>query len=359
MSLIDRYVLKNFLESFFIGFLIFNFIIVLVSQLYNVIKWLVDGVYSFWEVLKYLFFISPMYLNYVIPISVVFGVVGAISRLSSNFEIIAFNTFGIDNMFIFRRVIGTVLFISFLHFLFNELVAYRFISFGLDMYYSASKEIKGTVNDFSYVWEDGSQINYIWAKQYYSDLELMRDIFIVVKSKVNMYISKAIVSDWAKKKENNVWHLYNVVIYDYLNKSRISINVLNYVFDFSSSSKRKKHREEMNIFDIYFLAKEYERNNFKDLALDMYVKLNLKFIFPFSSIFLIFLVFPFSLTRVRVSSFLGIILSISIAILYYIFLTLFQLISIRSGFIIFLWFPNFISIFLGGFLVFLKNKNYM
>ncbi|MCS6955162.1 MAG: LptF/LptG family permease [Candidatus Calescibacterium sp.] len=360
MNILTRYILKNFFESFLLGFVIFNFMIILTSQLYQVIKWLVDGVYGVIDIAKYLVFISPMYLNYIIPISIVFGVVGSIGRLSSNFEITAINSFGISNMYIFKRLILIVLFISIVHFSFNEFMGYRFVSMALDMYYSSTtKEIRGVIKDFSYIFESSKEVRYVFAKEYSGDLGLMKDVFIVVKDKVSRYISKTVVADWAKKKEENRWLLYNVVTYDYLNKTRIVVNNIEYVFNFENSIKRKKHREELNIFELLRMAREYEKGDFYDLAFDIYVKLNLKFIFPLSSIFLLFLVFPFSLARVRVSNFLGMVLSISVAIVYYVLLTMVQIISFKTGIILFLWLPNFVSIFLGGFLIFLKNKNYV
>ncbi|MEN3015072.1 MAG: LptF/LptG family permease [bacterium] len=358
LSVLTRYVFVNFIESFLIGFIIFNFIIILTSQLYQVIKWLVDGVYGLFDVLKYLLFISPIYLNYVIPVSVVFAVVSCIGKLSSNFEIIAINSFGISTMIIFRRIVILGFLISLVHFIFNEFWAYRFISIGLDMYYSASKDFKGVIKNFSHISQGKDSVSYLWAEEYIGDIELMKGVFIVVKDKISKLIKKNIVSEIAKKKTDNVWVLYNVVIYDYIRGTKISIMNIEYTFEFLNDKKRKKHREEMNVFSLYSMAKEYEKAGFKDLAFDMYVKLNLKFIFPFSGFFLLFLVFPFSLTKVRVSNFLGIVLSISVAIGYYVLLTFFQLLCTKTGVLIFLWFPNFLSTFLGGILIFMKNIHY-
>lgn len=360
MSILTRYILRNFLESFFLGFIIFNFIIVLTSQLYQVVKWLVEGTYSVIEVLKYLIFISPMYLNYVIPVSIVFGIVGSISKLSSNFEITAMNSFGIDTMYIFRRIFLVVLLISVVYFFFSEMWGYRLVSQALDMYYSSLKEFRGTVKDFSYISEDLEQTRFIFAKEYHVDLGLMKDVLVVIKYKKGKNISMSIFADWAKRRRDNVWLLYSVVLYDYSSRSMLKVNSIEYLFTFEKlSSKRKRHREETNIWELFKLASYYKESKFYDLAFETYVKLNLKLIFPFSGIFLTFLVFPFSLSKVRVSNFLGIILAIGVSIGYYVFITLAQVIAIKSGIVLFLWLPNFVSIFLGGFLMFLKNKNYV
>lgn len=360
MRILTRYILKNFFESFFLGFTIFTFIIILTSQLYQVIKWLVEGVYGFWEVIKYLVFISPMYLNYVLPLSVVFGVVGSVGKLSANFEITAVNSYGISSIEIFKKLFIIVLFISCLHFFINEFIANKYISKALDMYYSASKEIRGSVMNFSFSWDGKKSISYVFAREYVGDLGLMKDVFIVEKDKLSKYVVRTINSSFAKKKESNIWLLYNVVIYDYVEKKRIFVDSIEYKFELDNNDnngQRKMHREEVSFLQLLKMAREYKNSGFADLAFEMYVKIHLKFIFPFSSIFLLFLVFPFSLSKVRVSSFLGIVLSVSVAIAYYILITFVQILTTKTGVIWFLWLPNFVSIFLGGIFIFLKNKN--
>ncbi|MFN3995150.1 MAG: LptF/LptG family permease [bacterium] len=357
MSLLTRYVLKNFLESFLIGFIIFCFIILLTSQLYQVIRWLVDGVYGIWDVIKYVVYISPMYLNYVVPVSIVFGVVSSVGKLSSNFELIAINSFGISLIEVFKKIFIAVFLLSILLFVFNEFLGYRFVSKALDMYYSASKNLSGSIKDYLIVWDNNEETNYVFAKEYLGDLGLMKDVFIVVKDKRSKSVKRNLVSDFAKKKGENVWLLYNVVMYNYVDGSKVSIGYMDYVFDLGQDGGRKRHREEISVLEIMELINQYKVAGLRDLVFEMYMKLNLKFVFPLSGLFLLFLIFPFSVSKVRVSNFLGIAFSIGVAIFYYIFITLAQVFSTKTGIIWFLWLPNLISIFLGGFLMFLKNKN--
>jgi len=358
LNLLTLYVYRNFFESFSMGFFIFNFLIIVTSQLYQVVKWLADGVYGVFDIVKYLVFISPMYLNYVLPLSVVFGVVVSIGRLSSNFEIIALNSFGISIMYVFKRLFLVVLLISILHVVFNEFWGYRYVSYALDMYYSASKQFR--LKDFSFTFDNRDSIQYVFIREYWDDVGVMKDVFIVVRDKRDNYIKKTFVASLAKRLSPNLWELYNVVIIDYNDRSKVFMDKMNYVFNFFlDSNSRKRHREELNIFEIIKYISEYKNKQLDYLVLDLYVKLNLKFIFPFGSLFLFCLVFPFSLTKLRVSNFWGIVLSIVVAFFYYVFITLFQILVYKNGIILFLWIPNFMSIILGGFFLFLKNKNYV
>jgi len=371
MKVFDKYIYQGFIYSVFLGFIIFNFLIILVSQIYDLVRWVVNGKISFLGVIEYLFYITPLYLNYTIPLSIVFGTVSFIGRLSSNFEIIAFNSFGIPNFFLFFRLLVLVFLISVFHLVFNETFSYKLIKKGMDIYYTLKKdevgEYKGSVENFSIRVDFIDFYQYIYALKYITDLHFMNDIIIIKINKNTKDIMEYIEAKSAKLISDNLWILYDVHVKVYFNGNldkELYLNKITYNL-FSSylvnKKLRKKHREELNLFELYDQLKKIKNNDNQnneignELRKDLLVKINLKFIFPLSSFFLFFLVFNFSIVPLRGSNYVGITVTILVAFFYYVFLMLSQVLA-NKGVIFILWFPNFLAIFLGGFFLFLENK---
>lgn len=372
MKVFDRYIYLGFIYNVILGFIIFNFLIILVSQVYDVVKWVVNGKITLLGVIEYMVYITPVYLNYTIPLAIVFGTVSFIGRLSSNFEIIAFNSFGISNLFLFFRLLILVFFISIFHLIFNEFFSYKLIKKGFDIYYNLKKddwgEYRGSIENFSIRVDFIDFYQYIYALKYVVDLNFMSDIIIMKINKKTRDILEYIEAKNAKLISNDLWILYNVHIKRYYNgnlEKEIYLDKITYNL-FSSftvyNKTRKKHREELNLFELYYQLKKIKENNSKvddeikrELIKDLLIKINLKFIFPLSSFFLFFLVFNFSIVPIRGSNFVGITFAILVAFFYYVLLMLSQVLA-NKGVIFVLWLPNFLSIFLGGFFLFLENK---
>ena len=319
MSVFNRYIYGGFLYNVFLGFIIFNFLIVLVSQVYDVIKWLISGKISLIGVFEYVLCIMPLYLNYTLPLAVVFGTVGFIGKLSSNFEVIALNSFGISNLFLFFRLLILVLIISILHLVFNEFLSYKFIKRALDIYYSLKDDragaVGGSIENFSLRRNFIDFYQYIYASKYFIDSNFMEEVIVIKVSKRGLGIVEYIEAKNAKLVSQDLWMLYDVDIKKYsdgnLDKELHLDKVAYNLFDFSliDKKKRKRHREEMNIFEIYSQLSKLrtiDKDIYKELSKDLLIKLNLKFIFPLSSFFLFFLVFKFSLVPIRGSNFVGI-----------------------------------------------------
>ncbi|MGC8815072.1 MAG: LptF/LptG family permease [bacterium] len=368
MKVFDKYIFSGFIYNVFLGFVIFNFLIILVSQVYDVVKWVVGGKISFLGVIEYLVYITPLYLNYTVPLAIVFGTVSFIGRLSANFEIVAFNSFGIPNLFLFFRLLILVFFISIFHLIFNEFFSYKLIKKGFDIYYSLKKddlgEYRGSIENFSIRTDFIDFYQYIYALKYIIDLNFMSDVIIIKVSKKTRDIIEYIEAKSAKLISNNLWILYNVHIKKYYNGNldkEIYLDKITYglfSFNFVDSKIRKKHREELNLFELYYQLNKIKYKDdeiSKELIKDLLVKINLKFIFPLSSFFLFFLVFNFSIVPLRGSNFVGITFAILVAFFYYVFLMLSQVLA-NKGIIFILWLPNFLAVFLGGFLFFLENK---
>jgi len=88
------WILKEILPIFFIGMLTFT-IILLMDKILKLIELTVSGV-NFFQILMLLFFVSPSFLIFTIPMALLLGTLLAFGRLSGDSEIIAFKASGVS-----------------------------------------------------------------------------------------------------------------------------------------------------------------------------------------------------------------------------------------------------------------------
>jgi lipopolysaccharide export system permease protein len=89
------YILKEVLPIFFIGLMIFTFIL-LMDKILKLIELIVTKGVGVYQILMLLFFISPSFLIFTIPMAVLLAILLAFGRLSSDSEITAFKASGMS-----------------------------------------------------------------------------------------------------------------------------------------------------------------------------------------------------------------------------------------------------------------------
>lgn len=107
IKIIDRYISKNFIKSFFLSLIAFVGIF-LVSQLFKVIRYVSDGRFSADESIVYILTMIPKILIDVAPLAVLLGSLMTVSSMASNLEVISLKTAGIS----FKRIVLFPIFIS-------------------------------------------------------------------------------------------------------------------------------------------------------------------------------------------------------------------------------------------------------
>ena len=108
IKLFDRYVLKEIFPPFFIGLLVYTFVL-LMNQILLLSQMFIDRGVELKTVLSLLVHLLPSVLAFTVPMSVLMGILGGLSRMSSDTEIIAFKTLGISN----KRLLRPILLFSF------------------------------------------------------------------------------------------------------------------------------------------------------------------------------------------------------------------------------------------------------
>jgi lipopolysaccharide export system permease protein len=95
VSIINRYILKEFLGPFTVNVLFFTFIF-LMAELIEITNWIVNYNINLATILLMIFYQMPFLLIFVIPISVMITVLLTFLRLSNENEILAIKTGGIS-----------------------------------------------------------------------------------------------------------------------------------------------------------------------------------------------------------------------------------------------------------------------
>ncbi len=93
MRIIDRYIVKEFLPPFFLGLLLFTFVL-LMNRIFKLTDLIVTKGVSLVVVLKLFTYILPSFFTLTIPMAVLLAALIAFSRLSTDSEIIALKATG-------------------------------------------------------------------------------------------------------------------------------------------------------------------------------------------------------------------------------------------------------------------------
>ncbi|MCX5710950.1 MAG: LptF/LptG family permease, partial [Candidatus Omnitrophica bacterium] len=96
MKLLRNYFLKEFIGPLFLSFGVLTFVIVLVGNLKKIADLVINKGVDIFSVVKLLLFMTPYMVTYALPISVLIAVLMGLGRLSSDNEIIAIRSSGVN-----------------------------------------------------------------------------------------------------------------------------------------------------------------------------------------------------------------------------------------------------------------------
>jgi len=96
LKFFDRYLLKEITPPFFLGLLVYSFVL-LMNQVFILSELFIAKGVSFGAVARIFLYLVPSVLAFAVPMSILMGILAGLSRLSSDSEIVAFRTLGIRN----------------------------------------------------------------------------------------------------------------------------------------------------------------------------------------------------------------------------------------------------------------------
>jgi LPS export ABC transporter permease LptG/LPS export ABC transporter permease LptF len=91
----DRYIIREIIPPFFIGFLVYTFVL-LMNQILLLSELFITRGVSFNVAVDIFVYLIPSILAFTVPMAVLMGILAGLSRLSSDSEIVAFKTLGIS-----------------------------------------------------------------------------------------------------------------------------------------------------------------------------------------------------------------------------------------------------------------------
>ncbi|MDQ1354726.1 MAG: LptF/LptG family permease [Acidobacteriota bacterium] len=100
---IDRYLLKEIASPFGIGLLVYTFTL-LINMILILSERLISKDVSGMTLVKILIYLLPDLLSFTIPMATLMGVLAGLSRMSTDSEIVAFKTLGVNNSRILRPI---------------------------------------------------------------------------------------------------------------------------------------------------------------------------------------------------------------------------------------------------------------
>ena len=379
----DRYIIKEIIPPFFIGLLIYTFVL-LMNQILQLSEIFITRGVAFKAAVTIFIHLTPSILAFTVPMAVLMGVLGGLSRLSSDSEIMAFKTLGIS----YKRLLRPVLIFSLCGWLFTSYLAlylaphsnYKLIQ---TFYQTILTKVQFKINPREFNESIPNTVIFIqgitqekeWENVfvYFSDPPEEPRVISARRGKLNFYpeMKRAVLELF-----DGTFHSYPLSDPDKygvtsFEKIEEEINVESL---FTSFSKKKRVREkdigelfkDMKIIkqDLAKLRieeggtaeKEYDYSRRWKDYISYWIEIHKKFALPFVCLIFGFLGLPLGASTRKGGRTSGFTISLGIILVYYILITTGEEMAMDGKLSPFLgiWGPN-ILLLLIGFYLFLKS----
>ena len=322
MTLLNRYISREFLKVFFLSMASFIIIYLVITVLENIYDFIKEGV-SFSTTMKFFVLRIPLIVIQVTPVSTLLSCLITLGILSRNSEIIAILTSGISLYRITAPIIGLSLLISIGSLVGNEAILpytnqrARYIE-------NVELKKKNPVGSFKQ--------NKIWYKSknaiYNIDLfdpftNTLKGITIYYLDK-DFHLTRRIDAKTAKW-VNNRWHFSEVSMKRFVHGSEIIVNRWKekaiHIPEVPDDFKMvEKATDEMSYTDLRSYIKKIKAEGYD--ATKYLVDMHAKLAFPFVSLIMPLIGIPFALKTGRSKGIIGGIgISIAISLSYWIMLS--------------------------------------
>lgn len=325
MTLIDRYVVREFLGPFFFGLGAFVAIF-LASDVVSLARLMIDYHPPFWTVAKVFLLRLPQIAVWTLPMAVLLATLLSVSRFSSRWEMAAFRALGLS----FHRIVAPVfllgLAVSVVTLLLQDQVVPAANAAANRL---VEVEIRGaplpmvTENVVLEQYEKGSLRWFLYAPRYDSRTRTLHDVTLVRlaggRPEQTIYARRMV---W----EKDTWYLEDGTLYRHHPDGRVT------TLSFAGSRQPiqigrkpeevqvKKTPEEMSIAELARYIHILEAQG--KAARRERVQLNLKYSIPLASLVFTLLGAPLGVQQQRSTVSLGFGISIALIFAYYVLMTL-------------------------------------
>ena len=381
----DRYIIKEIVPPFFIGLLIYTFVL-LMNQILQLSEIFITRGVAFKAAVTIFIHLVPSVLAFTVPMAVLMGVLGGLSRLSSDSEIMAFKTLGIS----YKRLLRPVLIFSLCGWLFTSYLAlylaphsnYKLIQ---TLYQTILTKVQFKINPREFNESIPNMVIFIqgitqekeWENifVYFSNTPEEPRVISAKKGKLNFY----------PEMKRAVLELFDGTLHSYplsdpdkygvtsFEKIEEEINVENL---FTSFSEKKRVREKdigelfkdiktikqdlakLRIEEGGTTEKEYDSSRRWKDYISYWIEIHKKFALPFVCLIFGILGLPLGASTRKGGRTSGFTISLGIILVYYVLITTGEEMAINGKLspLLGIWGPNILLLLIGFYLFFKSLK---
>jgi len=361
IKIIDKYILRELLLPFFLGFLVFTFILVM-NRIFELVDLLVGKGLSIGMVFHVFYLSMPFIIALTVPMGVLVGILSVYGRLSSDSEIIALQSAGISPIRLIYPALYFAIAMTIGMTLFNNHILPK-ANYNLKLLLVKISRKRPTINikekRFNRIYRGYT----IWVDRIDYAKSEVYGVKIFQKNGTN--IPKIVVAKDGKifvsnDGENFVIYLHSGEVHELTSADPSHYRITRFNKHILKIPLGKRHMpstvikgsREMNTRELLEKAESVKNRRVKWTYL---VEANKKFSIPFAAVVFVFIGFPFGLMVRKGGLGIGLALSLAVFLIYYVFLIGGEQISDR-GYLhpaIAMWLANIV---IGGIGIFLTRR---
>jgi lipopolysaccharide export system permease protein len=366
-SITNRYIFKEMFIPFSINIFVFAFLF-LMTEMLKIANWIVNYNLSIWAVFTLIFYTMPMFLTFIIPMSVMLAILLTFLRLSSDNEIVAIKSCGMS----IYGLLPPVLLFALLGFLLTMLLTLYAGPRSKASLEEMSLKVATTNLDIG-LKERTFNDTFKGVMLYVNKIDIKKrkliDVFIEDKRQQDIVITVvAPEGRLISEPEKYIYHLIlsNGTIHQTNPKERSANSIqfdtytlsLNFKEQVANAAKQKKGREEMSVVE---LRQYIDKLAGKDEEAFQKAKMELhrRYSIPAACLALGLLAFPLGIQSKTAKRSFGLILGLFFFFTYYLLLTAGYSFG-KSGLLppeIAMWLPNFVMTGIGLFFLFQTGRD--
>jgi lipopolysaccharide export system permease protein len=366
-SITNRYIFKEMFVPFSINIFVFTFLF-LMAEMLKIANWIVNYNLSIWAVFTLIFYTMPMFLTFIIPMSVMLAILLTFLRLSSDNEIVAIKSCGMS----IYGLLPPVMLFALLGFLLTMLLTLYAGPRSKASLEEMSLKVATTNMDIG-LKERTFNDTFKGVMLYVNKIDIKNRILIdvFIEDKRQKDIVSTVVAPQGRlisEPEKYTYHLIlsNGTIHQTNPKERSANSIqfntytlsLNFKEQFAEAAKRKKGREEMGVAELrQYIAKLAGKD--EEAFLKAKMELHRRYSLPAACLALGLLAFPLGIQSKTAKRSFGLMLGLFFFFTYYLLLTAGYSFG-KSGALppeIGMWLPNVIMTCIGLFFLFKTAKD--
>ena len=361
-SITNRYIFKEMFVPFSINIFIFTFLF-LMAEMLKIANWIVNYNLSIWAVFTLIFYSLPMFLTFIIPMSVMLAILLTFLRLSSDNEIVAMKSCGMS----IYGLLPPVMLFALLGFLFTMLLTLYAGPRSKAALEDMSLKVATTNMDIGLkerTFNDTFKDVMLYVNEV--DIQNKKLIDVFIEDKRQKDIVSTVVAPEGRlisEPEKYTYHLIlsNGTIHQTNPKKRSANSIqfntytlsLNFKEQFDEAANRKIGREEMGDAELRRYIDELAGKD-EEAFLKSKMELHRRYSLPTACLALGLLAFPLGIQSKTAKRSFGLILGLFFFFAYYLLLTAGYSFG-KSGVLspeIGMWMPNFVMTAVGLFFLF-------